>query len=116
MSKVLEDIEAKLTGKRFAQRESILSIDITKNDQSECKPVTFMEEYEIVAKFGHIVRCLPESKDDAFKNVYRALRHYIYDDIINNIMALERAWYEQDEQEIKMRFRKLYRELGNDRI
>ena len=110
MSKVIDNIRGDLTGKRFASTYGRL---IGATIDADYKKLSSQElvEYEIIFGGKIITKCRTEDRYNMLNNVVRQIREELYGDIKNRIINLERAFYEENYQEVQSQLRDIMKEI-----
>jgi hypothetical protein len=113
MSKFVEAIEAQLTGRHEYLPQDLkdrLHASLTKieidSDTLSC--------YRIGVQWGKIVRCRDEDIGNLIENLIKQLKIDLYGDIREHILAMERAFYERKEDEMRSQIHKILKIVGLD--
>ena len=108
MSRFIEAVEAKLTGK-----EEVIYPPLKVSFTEGHGPVwpDRLKQYEIGVRWTVYVRCDPERLDSVMTNVTRELREVVYGSFRDRIIRLERAMYEYDLETMYREVRDLLREV-----
>jgi hypothetical protein len=92
MSKVLDSIEAKLTGHGSYEKE-LYNADISVNVTRDT--VRILDEYLVKYSFGAYYSCEPGEKDQAMHSIKELFRDVLYGEFRDKLIKLERAIYNQ---------------------
>ena len=101
MSKFLDAIECEMTGRRFAEKPRMLSVE------SEVCPYPYdyaraeLCEYRVRLVYGSLVVCKPDAVAQAKRNILDSLKDEIYGEFKQKLYALERASFDMDEHKIQ---------------
>lgn len=109
MSRFLEALRMELTGREKASLEP-LSVTVTK-DPMHVLDIRTMQECVFAVEWKVKAFCAAKDRENLLKNVYRELQEAVYGHMRDRLLRLERAFYEQDSDRVKMELRDLFREI-----
>jgi len=96
MSKILKDLKATLTGIEYAGREKRADFVETTSNSRELE-FSRLNEYRIDCRIGALVRTESKDLEQITQNLYKQLKHEIYNDFVSMVREAQRAVYEQDD-------------------
>lgn len=94
MSKFLDAVEAKITGRKTAPMWPLEPVSVTQNVKEIA--FTLSNQYDIGVHWKVRVTCAPDDLQNMLRNVKQQLRMAIYGEFREVLLRLERALYEND--------------------
>ncbi len=107
MSKLLDYIEGKWTGKHVLPDPTFEHIDATLRMEPNPIPYSLLREYVFETKFVIRTQCDKRDFKPMTKNVIEQARQMIYGEFRNRLFELERALYERDIRKMESAIRDL---------
>lgn len=108
--KVLDEIRAQLTGRKFSSTKG--PTDLVEVMQKIEKPdLDCLLEYEVAVKIGLKIKCKEEDLHEAKENVIHTIRQLIYGELLMRLLYIERTVFEEDLTKAKAEIKSLIQEL-----
>jgi len=110
MSKFIDSIEARLTGRRYAGYSPLLKIT---ESTVPCAPeAPTLNEYRVKVTYGANISCEEPQKAHMIKNVIHDLRDDMYGDLRRKMRALERHIYAHEMEDARGLIADIFVEIG----
>lgn len=109
MSKLIDAVVAKLTGRQIPKKVRLFDV-LVKN---EVKPILLetLTSYEISVTFEARGHCQPNELTNILDNFVKSLKRDMYDGMMDGLLRLEQAIYNEDIEEAKSVMRDLFVEV-----
>ena len=111
MSKLIDNIKTDLTGIRYPKRIATNRLIVGSTECIDRHKLEFLPEYKIEAGLKIKVRCSPDDLISMIDNAIKQIRLELYGDIQESIIRLERAIYEEREEDIRIELSNIKNEI-----